>query len=137
MNEPLGPEATQVLRRGQALFEAGHWWEAHEAWEAAWLPATGTQKSFFQALILLAAALHKRWRHGSLAHRNFYKAERVLATLPDEYAGVDLRRLRQDVWQALSTPGKRPVLWAPGENSGGRFDNLPLSSRESRRLSGR
>lgn len=98
------------LRRGAELFNAGEWWEAHEAWEDVWRTAQGEQRAFVQALILLAAALHKRWHHGSLAHRNFYKAEKYLDTLPDNYGGVNLRRLREEVWQALETEGMRPQL---------------------------
>ena len=98
------------LRRGAELFNAGHWWEAHEAWEGVWSTASGEQRAFVQALILLAAALHKRWFHGSLTHRNFDKAEKYLDTLPDEYGGVNLRALRQAVWQALETEGLRPQV---------------------------
>lgn len=98
------------LQAGARLFNAGEWWEAHEAWEAVWARATGPERTFVQALILLAAALHKRWHHGSLAHRNFYKAERYLDLLPGEYGGVDLRALREEVRAALEEPGRRPQL---------------------------
>ncbi|MBZ9713042.1 DUF309 domain-containing protein [Deinococcus multiflagellatus] len=104
------PPFRAALERGAALFAAGHWWEAHEAWEAPWLLARGPDRAFLQALILLAAALHKRWHHGSTAHRNFYKAERYLDTLPAAYAGVDLQRLRTEVWAALHDPTLRPAF---------------------------
>ena len=95
---------------GARLFNAGHWWEAHEAWEAHWMRATGQERLFLQALILLAAALHKRWAHGSLSHRNFVKAVRYLETLPAHYGGVDLERLRGEVWGALNTPARCPQV---------------------------
>lgn len=98
------------LQRGAHLFNAGEWWEAHEAWEGPWKEATGERRAFIQALILLAAALHKRWKHGSLTHRNFDKAQKYLGTLPDEYEGVSLRQLRAEVWDALQTEGLRPQL---------------------------
>lgn len=101
------------LQAGARLFNAGEWWEAHEAWEGVWATSAGTERSFVQALILLAAALHKRWQHGSLAHRNFHKAERYLAALPREYGGVDLHALRGEVWAALQEPGRRPQLPVP------------------------
>ena len=63
----------------------------------------------FSALILLAAALHKRWHHGSLTHRNFIKAEEYLDRLPAGYAGVDLARLRAEVWAARSAQTRRSV----------------------------
>lgn len=95
--------ATEVggWQEGITLFNAGHWWEAHEAWEEVWLRATGDERACLSALILLAAALHKRWHHGSLAHRNFIKAEKYLDALPEQYAGLDLTGLRADVWAAL------------------------------------
>ncbi len=94
------------FRRGAALFARGDWWEAHEAWERPWLTARGDDRAFLQALILLAAALHKRWAHGSLTHRNYDKALRYLDGLPAGYAGVDLARLRADVWDALQGPSR-------------------------------
>ena len=103
-------EGEDHLREGARLFDAGEWWEAHEAWETPWRTATGTERDFLQALILLAAALHKRWHHGSLTHRNFHKAEVYLGRLPDTYGGVDLRRLRGEVWAALHDQAGRPQL---------------------------
>lgn len=99
------------FRRGAALFARGEWWEAHEAWERPWLTARGDDRAFLQALILLAAALHKRWAHGSLTHRNYDKALRYLDALPAGYAGVDLVRLRADVWDALHGPSRPESGW--------------------------
>lgn len=118
MSDGLPDELRADLRAGAALFGAGEWWEAHEAWELPWSRAEGNERHFVQALILLAAALHKRWQHGSVAHRNFHKAERYLGALPDSYGGVDLARLRADVWAALQDPARRPRLRAPGEGTG-------------------
>ncbi|ACO46847.1 DUF309 domain-containing protein [Deinococcus deserti] len=102
---------------GVTLFNAGHWWEAHEAWEPLWLQSTGPERHFLQGVILLAAALHKRWVHGSLTHRNYHKAVKHLEQLPPGYAartrGVDLAALRQEVWEALHDSSLRPVLPLP------------------------
>jgi predicted metal-dependent hydrolase len=98
------------LREGARLFNDGLWWEAHEAWEGPWARETGAWRSYVQALILLAAALHKRWAHGSLAGRNLVKARRYLADLPDEFDGVDLRTLAAEVERALEEEGRRPQL---------------------------
>ncbi|CAM4376753.1 DUF309 domain-containing protein [Deinococcus marmoris] len=100
----------QTFGKGAALFNLGQWWEAHEAWEELWLEAGGQERAFLQALILLAAALHKRWHHGSLTGRNFHKAVKYLDTLPDQYGGVDLVRLRAEVWEALHTPDMFPQV---------------------------
>lgn len=98
------------LQRGVQLFNNGEWWEAHEAWEPIWLQAKGERRAFIQALILLAAALHKRWFHGSPHHRNFYKAVKYLETLPPIYEGINLQQLRADVWMALQEKGIKPQI---------------------------
>ena len=114
---PLPPGLAPALRRGAELFRAGEWWEAHEAWEGVWMSAQADERRFVQALILLAAALHKRWHHGSHAHRNYHKALKYLDALPPSYGGVDLRRLRAEVWDALHQEGARPALQtAPAES---------------------
>ncbi|GGJ83036.1 DUF309 domain-containing protein [Deinococcus aquiradiocola] len=110
----LPPELPPALHAGAALFTAGEWWEAHEAWEGVWAAATGDERRFVQGLILLAAALHKRWVHGSLTHRNYFKALRHLEGLPPGFGGVDLARLQGDTWAALHADGLRPALYAPG-----------------------
>jgi len=105
------------LHEGARLFNDGRYWEAHEAWEDVWRTAAGQERAFVQALILLAAALHKRWEHGSLTARNYHKAVKYLSALPEVYDGVNLTALAHDVNRALSDRAFRPVL--------------PLSSRSS------
>jgi len=48
----------EQLRWGLRLFNAGYYWEAHEAWETIWLqlPAGSHQRSWVQGLIKLAAS---------------------------------------------------------------------------------
>ncbi len=100
----------ESLLEGARLFNLGLYWEAHEAWEGPWLRASGTERAYVQGLILLAAALHKRWVHGSLTARNYHKARRYLATLPDNFDGVNLRLLEREVKEALERAGVRPQL---------------------------
>jgi uncharacterized protein len=46
--------------RGALLFDAGAFFEAHEAWEERWRVATDeAERRFFQGLIQIAAAFHK------------------------------------------------------------------------------
>ena len=44
---------------GVDLFNFAYWWEAHEAWEGLWHPATGDYRLFLQGLIQVSAALIK------------------------------------------------------------------------------
>jgi hypothetical protein len=49
----------EELERGRLLFNAGRYFEAHEAWEEAWLVETGDLRLLLQGLIQLAAGCHK------------------------------------------------------------------------------
>jgi predicted metal-dependent hydrolase len=58
------------LERGIELFNDGRYWEAHEAWEEAWMPdRKGPESGFYKGLIQVAAGcLHygRRNRRGAL-----------------------------------------------------------------------
>ena len=48
-----------ALARGVELFNEGEFWEAHEAWEGAWMPHRKDPGSdFFKGLIQVAAGWH-------------------------------------------------------------------------------
>jgi uncharacterized protein len=95
-----------------ALFEAGRYWDAHEVLEPWWLGAEGAPRVFAAGTILLCAALHKARSMGSArgGRRNYAKALRHLAILPDHFAGTDVRELEARVHAALRDP-TRPTLW--------------------------
>lgn len=105
-------EKLHSWRRGVELFEAGEYWECHEALEPAWLQAAGTEKRFLGGLILLAAALHKS-RHMASARggrRNYAKALSKLALVPDRYWSVDVRKLEELVHVALRDETVHPRI---------------------------
>ena len=58
------------LKRGIHLFNTGEYWEAHEAWEAEWMPdRKGPDAGFYKGLIQVAAGcLHytRRNRRGAI-----------------------------------------------------------------------
>lgn len=58
------------LERGLELFNAGRYWDAHEAWEEAWMPdRRGPDGGFYKGLIQIAAGcLHygRRNRRGTV-----------------------------------------------------------------------
>jgi hypothetical protein len=88
------PEYYEGLR----LFNAGHYWHAHEQWEACWLVADGDDRQFYKAIIQAAAALVK-WQQGNLRGLalNWAKSRSHLASLPAVYGGVDLAALVEDL----------------------------------------
>lgn len=97
---------------GAALFNAGEYWEAHEAWEALWLRSEGQERRLLAGVILLAAALHKgrKMKNPRGGRRNYDKALAHLEHLPDRYEGVEVRRLEAEVVRALENPELRPQL---------------------------
>ena len=97
---------------GARLFNAGEYWEAHEAWEPLWLAAGGLDKRFYGGVILLAAALHKArgMDNPRGGRRNYAKALAHLALLPDTYHGLEVRRLEADVHAALRDASRSPQL---------------------------
>ncbi len=78
--------------KGLELFNAGHFWHAHEAWEELWLHSSGDEKVFLQGLIQLAAAYHHVQRgtyRGGV--RLFDAALRKLERFGDGHDGIDRR----------------------------------------------
>lgn len=99
-------------RTAVTQFESGAFWDCHETLEPAWLTAEGTEKRLLAGMILLAAALHKARRMGSArgGRRNYAKALRHLALVPDHYGGVDVRELEARVHHALRHPDARALV---------------------------
>jgi predicted metal-dependent hydrolase len=54
-----------ALRRGVRLFNLGRYLGAQLLWEEAWRAAAPAERSFLEALVQLAAALHLRTRRGA------------------------------------------------------------------------
>ncbi len=96
--DDLAPTTRESLQAGISLFNEQKFWEAHEAWEDAWLVEQGASRLFLQALIQLAAAYHKGLRMGSAAGmaRLFAAAAEKferLARTDGRIAGLDMRAL--------------------------------------------
>lgn len=95
----LDNEQRDNFLHGVALFNAGRYWHAHEAWEAAWLPMGDDREDdgeiFFRALIQLASGLHlKRKGRYAGAKNQLNKAATKFAVLPARYLGLDSIALR-------------------------------------------
>jgi len=78
-----------------ALFNAGEYWESHEAWEKIWKRHAEPWRFFVQGMIQAAAAHHqlrRNIRHGVIKHlRN---ALLKLEAAPADFAELDLQRFR-------------------------------------------
>jgi len=85
------------FQRGIELFNAGKFFEAHEAWEEIWLAESEPEKTFLQGLIQVSAAFHHRQRGNrkgmeSLLAAGLAKLERF----PDEHRGIEVAKLRSE-----------------------------------------
>ncbi|PSP58483.1 DUF309 domain-containing protein [Halobacteriales archaeon QH_7_66_36] len=81
------------LRAGAAVFNAGHYHAAHDAWEPPYRDATGEERDFLQGLIQYAAAAH----HGTDGNREGAQglAESALGYLDGvDSRGIDLDPVR-------------------------------------------
>jgi Domain of unknown function (DUF309) len=86
--------------RAARLFDAGAFFEAHEAWEELWRAASEPiERSFLQGLIQVAAALHKLQVMHSVdsALRLFAKALAKLDACPERMGDFELAGFRQAV----------------------------------------
>jgi hypothetical protein len=131
----LSPARRQELvREGIALFHAGRFFAAHEAWEEVWRSTTPEPRDLFQGLVQLAAAfhhLHAR-RRPDVARRVLAKATKRLAGVVEP--GLLAELARWDDWLAASVgaPPPPPRLdWLLGEAAAG-ADQPDDSGRRAR-----
>jgi uncharacterized protein len=103
-------DAHTIWQQTIERFEAGDYWDAHEVLEGLWLESEGLERELAAGVILLAAALHKARAMGNArgGRRNYAKALRHLALVPDAFQGVEVRTLEASVHRALVDPAVRP-----------------------------
>lgn len=91
--------------RGCLLFDAGYYWEAHEAWEQVWIEAgrTGDCANFWKGLIKLAAAGVKVYEGNATgARRHLSRAIELLSPLAS--APIPLAADSPTGWLSPSVP---------------------------------
>lgn len=114
------------LAEGVALFDAGRFHEAHEAWEEAWLRESGPRRLLLQGLILVAAGWLKRDAGNARgAWTLFSRALERLDSLPPAYEGVDVGGLRPQVvgWREGGTHVRPRLAWLLTHHAGGPRDS--------------
>lgn len=126
------------FQRGRSLFNAGYYWEAHEAWEGVWIAAgrTGLVADYVKGLIKLAAAGVKvRERSTAGALRHLARAEELFlltASRHPEPAGdldgllLMVRALRQALPPTPEPNEGQPIVIF-GQIHQGEWDELPDS----------
>jgi len=79
---------------GVRRFNAGEFFEAHEAFEAAWRAAAPDERDFFQGLVHAVVSAYQRGRGRPVgAERQRVKALRRLAPYAPVHRGLDVARL--------------------------------------------
>jgi hypothetical protein len=103
----------ETLREGIDLFNQERFWEAHEALEEIWHPATGVERDTIQGLILTAAALvHYQKNENAICVSILGRAREKLGKI-DNFKGLDIKHLRAGVEQTLkdNMPKLLQVEW--------------------------
>ncbi|MFC7140232.1 DUF309 domain-containing protein [Halosimplex aquaticum] len=113
------------LRAGVAVYNAGHYHAAHDAWEARWLDLPeGDDERFLHGLIQFTAAVyHARERNWSGATGLADSADDYLADLPGDYRGVNVATVREYLAALERDPerierGPAPALTYEGDALG-------------------
>jgi hypothetical protein len=87
--EPPAGSPEEALDRGIDHFNAGRYFQAHEAWEEAWHAAPEDERDFWQGITQVAVGLTHRLRgnpHG--AATLLKRGARRLSAYPDRYKGI-------------------------------------------------
>ena len=105
------------LARGFDLFNDGRYWDAHEVWEAEWMPdRKGPDAAFYKGLIQVAAGCLHYGRHNRRGAINKWRsgADYLRPYLP-AHKGVQLAQLVSTVDGYLDamTPRGWPELTMP------------------------
>ena len=109
---PVNADTAARLERGRALFNAGRYFDAHEAWEEAWLTERGDTRLLLQGLIQVAAGCHKAGQGKAegcarLLEAGLEKLEPLAAA-----SGIE------DFTTALALVHERALGWVRGQTTG-------------------
>ena len=103
-----------LFAEGVARFNAGAFYEAHEAWEDLWLRNRSAARPFYQGLIQAAAGFHHLGRgKPAPAARLFTEAAGRLAPFAPAFLGVAVAPLLVDLAAAAAHAGDRRAAEAP------------------------
>jgi predicted metal-dependent hydrolase len=101
----------EQFHQGIEQFNAGHFFDAHETWEAIWLVSPEPEKTFLQGIIQIAAAFHHYSRGNTPGTRSLLEAGlRRLARFPAAHREIALGSLRAEAhgWAAALAEGRDP-----------------------------
>src|SRR5512134_4201428 len=98
-NAPLHPQAAEGLR----LFNAGKYFEAHEALEDAWNAEKGKVRELYRGILQIAVVyLHITRNNYQGAVKVYGRSRKWLQAWPETCRGIDVGKLRRDVEAAIN-----------------------------------
>ena len=121
-NAPLHPQAAEGLR----LFNAGHYFEAHEALEDAWNAEPGKVRELYRGILQIAVVyLHITRGNYAGAIKVYGRSQRWMKDWPDVCRGIQVDELRRNVENVMTEIQKlgeahigefdisslKPILW--------------------------
>ncbi|MEX1143377.1 MAG: DUF309 domain-containing protein [Anaerolineales bacterium] len=93
--------------KGIELFDSGHYWEAHEALEAAWKDETGPQRYLYQGILQVGVVYLQIERNNFIGMaKMFERCQKWLRPWPNQCRGIDVAQLRADVAAAVAAAGQ-------------------------------
>jgi uncharacterized protein len=94
----MADKPRDYFQEGIDLFNAGQYFECHEAWEYVWNLSEGDEKIAIQGLIQAAVAiLHLERGNHEGADSLYAKARAKLDPLPDNFRQVAIAELRESL----------------------------------------
>ena len=98
-NAPLHPRAAEGLR----LFNAGKYFEAHEALEIAWLEEKARIRDLYKGILQVGVAyLHITRGNYNGAVKVYGRSQKWLKGWPDVCRGIDVKKLREDAERVIA-----------------------------------
>lgn len=99
----------ESLREGVSLFNEERFWEAHEALEEIWHPATGKDRDIIQGLILSAAAfVHYQKDETSVCISILGRALEKLGPTND-FRDLNIRSLKSEITNMMRAKAPHPL----------------------------
>jgi len=96
---PLHPQAAEGLR----LFNAGEYFEAHEALEDAWNDDKGKVRELYRGILQIAVVyLHITRNNYQGALKVYARSQKWLTDWPEVCRGIEVGRLRRDAEAAIN-----------------------------------
>ncbi len=115
------PLACEQFRFGVDLFNAGFWWECHEAMETLWLVAgRGSPAGHVLQAVIMCAAAHLKVLEGNLkgARSLFHHAERHVHDAEKMDLGLDLIGLLAETGAFVCEDTTTPATLIPLSDAG-------------------